>query len=357
MMGDIVVMIVELLIFFILLAYGLKHCNFEDRQKKTILIVTCLGSAVLIVLDCLVYRTQSYYDNITDLAISNEIMLAMPYAGEKMNRTLRFSISVFLLNIAIKIFHYFGWTLFGFDRLIIIILLNSVLVGAYIIMISIAKFSSLRKLFGSQLVWCNVQEYLRFLYVIAFLFIAIFCFCSGSVNGMAKWIMMIFSGMMFMSMFMFLYIRAAMDNVFMLSRSFSEKVHMMADEESNAAERDDDNRKMNDLYKRVINIMAEKKPFLNGDFDMDELAQIMFSNKLYLSKTINIMSGKNFRQFVNGYRVSYAIDLMKKDPRMKLLSVAEMSGFHSTATFNMAFKLNTGSTPTEWMNEYLNALP
>ena len=98
--------------------------------------------------------------------------------------------------------------------------------------------------------------------------------------------------------------------------------------------------------------MNEKKPFLDPDFHMEDMAEEMYSNKLYLSRTINILSGRNFRQFINYHRIQYAISLFKKDPRLKVSEVATMSGFHSSVSFNMAFKVNMGKTPTEWLGEH-----
>ena len=60
------------------------------------------------------------------------------------------------------------------------------------------------------------------------------------------------------------------------------------------------------------------------------------------------MSGKNFRQFINSYRIRYSVELMKKNPRLRMDEVATMSGFHSTVTFTMAFKANMGETPGEY---------
>ena len=85
---------------------------------------------------------------------------------------------------------------------------------------------------------------------------------------------------------------------------------------------------------------------------MDDLAETLYSNKLYLSRTINTLSGRNFRQFINYHRIQYAISLFKKDPRLKVGEVATMSGFHSSVSFNMAFKVNMGKTPTEWLGEH-----
>ena len=110
----------------------------------------------------------------------------------------------------------------------------------------------------------------------------------------------------------------------------------------------EDSGRMRRLYERVVDVMEKKHPFLDEEFTLDDLARTVFSNRAYLSKTINILSGRNFSQFVNGYRVRYSMDLLRRDPSLRLIDVAMMSGFHTTVTFNMAFKLNTGETPSQF---------
>ena len=106
---------------------------------------------------------------------------------------------------------------------------------------------------------------------------------------------------------------------------------------------------MKSLYSKVIGVMEDEKPYLKEDFSLYELSASVFTNKTYLSKTINVMTGKNFRQFINEYRVQYSVRLMEENPLIKVNELSVMSGFHSTVTFNMAFKLNMGMTPGEYI--------
>ncbi|MBQ9819324.1 MAG: AraC family transcriptional regulator [Bacteroidales bacterium] len=111
--------------------------------------------------------------------------------------------------------------------------------------------------------------------------------------------------------------------------------------------------RMQALYRRIQVYMEEQRPYLDAEFDMTEMSKVLFTNKLYLSRTINLLSGRNFRQFINYYRIQYATGLLKENPRRKLVDVSEKSGFHSVVSFNMAFKVNTGQTPSEWVRDYM----
>lgn len=115
-----------------------------------------------------------------------------------------------------------------------------------------------------------------------------------------------------------------------------------------ASRQQSEDEKMAPLFARVEEYMQKDKPYLEIDFSEDDLATALYTNKAYLSRTINRSSGKNFCRYVNAYRVDYAIDLMRKNPRMKVADISMMSGFHTVVSFNMAFKLVTNCTPGEY---------
>ena len=102
------------------------------------------------------------------------------------------------------------------------------------------------------------------------------------------------------------------------------------------------------LFNDVVRIMDSKKPYLQDDFTIDDLARMTHTNRMYLSKSINFHSGRNFNQLVNFYRVKYALALLKKDPSLKMIELSQMCGFHTIVSFNMAFKLNERITPGEY---------
>lgn len=114
--------------------------------------------------------------------------------------------------------------------------------------------------------------------------------------------------------------------------------------------------KMQKLYGRVMKILENGRPFLDPDYSLQDLANAAFTNKTYISKTINTMGGKNFRQFVNAYRVQYAVELLRENPRLTVSQLAERSGFNSSVTFSMAFKLNMGETPGEYSIRHRSGL-
>lgn len=102
------------------------------------------------------------------------------------------------------------------------------------------------------------------------------------------------------------------------------------------------------LYDRCCRYMTERRPFLVESFSLQDLSNAVFTNKAYLSKTINNFSGKNFRQYVNYYRVMYAMELFRKNMGLRITELARLSGFHSETSFLRNFKEVMGEKPSVW---------
>lgn len=120
----------------------------------------------------------------------------------------------------------------------------------------------------------------------------------------------------------------------------------------------DEQYRLEALFSRVERYMKEKEPYLDEHLTLADMASALYTNKASLSRAINHISGKNYCQYVNQYRVDYAVSLMMKDKRLKVIEIAMMSGFHSLASFNMAFRLFRGDTPSEFMRTvHLSNLP
>jgi len=100
--------------------------------------------------------------------------------------------------------------------------------------------------------------------------------------------------------------------------------------------------------------MATEKPYVNPDFRLTDLRQILPMNRTYLSQFINTEYGCSFFQYATNYRIEEAKRLMREHPDMKLQDVAEHSGFSSATTFSRTFAREEGCTPTEWQNNLYN---
>ena len=101
--------------------------------------------------------------------------------------------------------------------------------------------------------------------------------------------------------------------------------------------------------------MEKDKPYLNKDFRLQDLTQVLPLNRTYLSRFIKSEYGCNFYQLVTTWRVEEAKRMMRENPELKMWEIAELAGFTSAIVFNRAFKRETEQTPTEWMETINNS--
>jgi len=103
--------------------------------------------------------------------------------------------------------------------------------------------------------------------------------------------------------------------------------------------------------KELTELLDQQKPYLIADLTLSRLASMMMLNSGLLSKVINVGYDLNFNDFINGYRIKEVISKIdnQQHKRVTLIGIALDSGFNSKATFNRAFKKQTGKTPLEYI--------
>jgi AraC-like DNA-binding protein len=104
------------------------------------------------------------------------------------------------------------------------------------------------------------------------------------------------------------------------------------------------------VIREVLNYMQNKKPYLEPELTLDQLASQLFIKPRALSQAINEILGQNFFDFINRYRIEEASRLLTnpKDKKITILEVLYEVGFNSKSSFNTLFKKYTGLTPTEF---------
>lgn len=103
-----------------------------------------------------------------------------------------------------------------------------------------------------------------------------------------------------------------------------------------------------DLMSRIVALMEDKEAFRRPGLRKADVAEALGTNVTYISACINTQRSQTFPEFIAGYRVRYAQNLMRSKPQMRLSEVAEESGFSSEQSFFRTFKSMTGMTPKEW---------
>lgn len=97
-------------------------------------------------------------------------------------------------------------------------------------------------------------------------------------------------------------------------------------------------------------LLTEKKLYLNPNLTRKELAEELNVNEVFISSLLKERLQTNFYELINKHRVEEAIRLIRNGNLNQITvdALAKESGFKSKSTFNKAFKLHTGSTPTQY---------
>jgi tetratricopeptide (TPR) repeat protein len=105
-----------------------------------------------------------------------------------------------------------------------------------------------------------------------------------------------------------------------------------------------------DLMGNLETLLIIDKIFLNENLSLAETAKKLDTNTSYLSRMINEHYQVNFSAFLNRYRIEEAKKMILDDKynNFSMEGIAKSSGFRSKSTFNQAFKISTGLTPTEF---------
>lgn len=105
-----------------------------------------------------------------------------------------------------------------------------------------------------------------------------------------------------------------------------------------------------DLVGKLNALMLETKPFKKADLTVSDLAELLGTRSHILSRVINDHFEKNFRDFVNTYRIEEFIQLAnrKEYKHYTFLALAQEVGFNSKSTFNLAFKKLMNQSPREY---------
>jgi len=115
---------------------------------------------------------------------------------------------------------------------------------------------------------------------------------------------------------------------------------------------DAEEHKYKQIYRQIEEYFECNQPYLDPDFKITKMAHELSTNIVYLAKAIRLTKEMNFNNFVNAYRVEKVKELMHSDSRKYTLKYIYLSsGFKNQSSFNKAFKLKEGITPSEYYKQ------
>ena len=106
------------------------------------------------------------------------------------------------------------------------------------------------------------------------------------------------------------------------------------------------------LINRLKHEMETNRLFLDSDLTIQKLAEVLDTNRTYLSKAINYILNMNYSTYINKLRIKESIELIK-DKQYELINIegiAARCGFKSRSSFIKSFTAYTGVTPSTFIN-------
>lgn len=104
----------------------------------------------------------------------------------------------------------------------------------------------------------------------------------------------------------------------------------------------------NSIFKSLEILLGEKKAYLNTGISAITICEILGCNPRHLPGLIKKEYGIGINRLINQYRVRHAVELIEEEylKNRTVESLAIEVGFRSRKTFYLAFKRETGLSPS-----------
>ena len=326
----------------------------KETLWKYFKITSIAGIPALCVLDLVICgKTYSLTNVIAVLLFADNLLLLLPTDRQSLPVSLCIGVFTLLTNLAASVFQLAAPDVAGIEfRLflpIVTLLLTTQVDGA---LKTLGKYKNIRTLFKSAQVLSNIEDQALFQRTLQLYMSCILAYAARGAGGIPGLVLSLAVVIQLALLYFVLMQRRGL-YVYLDKRKYLQVMALIQGRlKDNIVLEESEGRDMAVTYQKAQEYMETYRPYLKQTLSLEDLARLLGTNKVYLSRTINVISGRNYCQFVNYYRIQYAKDLMRKNSDSKMIEVALASGFNSVVTFNMAFKLNESLTPSEWLREY-----
>lgn len=159
---------------------------------------------------------------------------------------------------------------------------------------------------------------------------------DGSSAGVAWWIWALPAVLLIAAAALFLLMR---------KRKNSTPAASVEPEKPTPAEDD----KYRGLYLQLCEVMENEKLYARQGLSLADVASHLRTNTRYVSSCISAGAGLSFVEFVNGYRIRAAQELLLTHPEMRMNEISDTVGFANESSFYRNFKNTEGCTPQQWL--------
>lgn len=108
-----------------------------------------------------------------------------------------------------------------------------------------------------------------------------------------------------------------------------------------------------DVNESIMNYLNTKKPYLNPDFDISDIAFNLKIPQNHVSYCIANIMNTRFSKLKSELRIQHAIELLKEghNSSFTIDGIGTQSGFKTRSYYYEVFKKETGFTPSEYLEQ------
>jgi PAS domain S-box-containing protein len=109
------------------------------------------------------------------------------------------------------------------------------------------------------------------------------------------------------------------------------------------------------LMERITKYFDTHEPFKNKQLQVADVAEFLGISARRIGEIIKKCEDKSFSEFVNAHRTRAVIKMMENpdNQHITIEAISQMCGFNSKSVFNVAFKKETGKTPSQYLEEIM----
>jgi len=103
-------------------------------------------------------------------------------------------------------------------------------------------------------------------------------------------------------------------------------------------------------FLKIEQLLKSERLFLKKELSLNEVCDRLGLQQKIITAAVKENTSGNWRSYINGYRIAYAIELIGANflKSHSIIALSEKSGFNSNQSFFRAFKLITGTSPAKY---------
>ncbi|MEM7084914.1 MAG: AraC family transcriptional regulator [Bacteroidota bacterium] len=102
---------------------------------------------------------------------------------------------------------------------------------------------------------------------------------------------------------------------------------------------------------KLSDLFSKRALYTNPNLKLKDVASAIEETPHALSEYLNDDLGKSFNEFINGFRVNAAKEMLQSSNHLTIEAIGNECGFKSNSTFYGAFKKDQGMTPAQFKKE------